>query len=90
MRRRRKRSVVQVSWEEVGADDIKQLICIFEKLDGAVRFGRSRDGGVLSVGGYVGDERWTDWLTDDDGPITALDTLMDELIEDYEITDDDV
>lgn len=90
-RKRRRRSKVKpaVSWTAVDAGVIADFVILLEKLDGAVRFGRSRDRAVYSIGFYVGEERWTEWLKADDDIAMELARVYDEIVEDFGPTSDD-
>ena len=82
--RRRRKSVHEVSWSIVDDHTIRRLIDLAEHFDGAVRFGRSRDRGVLSVGFYIGEERFTEWIPGGDEAAVELDRIISEIFEDYE------
>ena len=74
----------EVSWSEVSDDTIRGFIELAEHFDGAVRFGRSRDRGVFSVGLYIGDERFTEWIPGGDDASVVFDTVLREIYEDYD------
>ncbi len=80
--RRRKRSE-PVSWSDVDPGTITGFIELAEELDGAVRFGRSRDGCVYSIGFYLGDDRFTEWVRGIDDVDLEFKRLHDEISEDY-------
>lgn len=58
----RRRKSVTADWSEANAENIYYLIIVVSKFDGAVRFGRSRDGGAYAIGVYGDGDPWTDYL----------------------------
>jgi hypothetical protein len=64
------------SWDTVDAGSIRMVISALTKAGGAIRFGVSRDGGALSVGVYLGDTYFTDWLRPDDDVEQYLEDLV--------------
>lgn len=88
-RRRRRKLKPTVSWADIEPSIIADFVVLLEKLDGAIRFGRSRDGAVYSIGFYVGEERWTEWIKADDDVATTLTNLFDEIVEDFSATTED-
>ena len=83
-KRRREKKSVEVTWNDVDNDTIRSIIAFAEHVDGAVRFGRSRDRGVYSIGFYVGDEHFTEWVRGGDESSVAFRDLLHELYEDFE------
>ena len=86
-RRRKKPGKAKTSWSDVDVKLIKDLLQFAEDVDGAVRFGRSRDGSVLSLGFLIGDERFTEWIRGGTATTDELCDLLDELASDYDLTD---
>ena len=86
-RTRRRKPKDEVSWFDVDTATIVGFVQLAERLDGAVRFGRSRDGSVYSLGFYVGEERFTEWIRGGDDAELAFAALHDEIVEDFEIQD---
>lgn len=82
--RRRKKPVNEVSWGDISDDTIRRLIGLAEHFDGAVRFGRSRDRSVFSIGFYIGEDRFTEWIPEGDDPTVEFDRIIAEIAEDYE------
>lgn len=86
-KRRRSKQQEPADWGDVSADTIKGFVLLAQRLDGAVRFGTSRDGGVFSIGFYVGDERFTEWVRNDADRDSELARLWDEIADDFSVTD---
>lgn len=84
-KRRRDQENVEVTWDNVPTDIVVGFIRLAERLDGAVRFGRSRDRGVFSIGIYAGDEHFTEWIRDDSRRDAEFTRIRDEIFEDFEI-----
>lgn len=87
-RKRRTRQKVEVTWNDVDEAIIRDFLDFAERVNGAVRFGRSRDGAVYSLGFYVGDERFTEWIRNDHERDSKFADLAIELQEDYALEDD--
>lgn len=81
---RRRKRVQEVSWSDIDDNIIRQLIDLAEHFDGAVRFGRSRDRSVFSIGFYIGEERFTEWIPGGDETVVDFDRIIAEIHEDYE------
>lgn len=84
-RRRAKKRKAEVSWGDVDDRTIRDILAFAESVDGAVRFGRSRDRAVYSLGFYIAGEHFTEWIRNDSGTCTEFADLLDELAEDYEL-----
>lgn len=82
-KRRSKNPVKEVSWDDFSNDTIRSLIAFAEYADGAVRFGRSRDRGAYSIGFYVGETHFTEWIRPGDDCDLAVADLLKELYEDF-------
>ncbi len=82
--RRRRKQVEEVSWSDVDDTTICQFIELAERLDGAIRFGRSRDRSVFSLGFYIGEDRFTEWIPGSDNTAVEFDRIYTEIVEDYE------
>lgn len=82
--RRRKKKVQEVTWRDVDDTTIRRLIELTEHYDGAVRFGRSRDRSMFSIGFYIGEDRFTEWVSGGDEVGVEIDQLISEIAEDYE------
>ncbi len=87
-RRREGKPRERANWNTVEPGIVRDFILVTQWLDGAVRFGRSRDGAVYSIGFYIGDERFTEWVRAGDAAADDFATLFDEIIEDYAVPDD--
>lgn len=87
-RRRRAKQKAEVTWNDVDEAIIRDFLDFAESVNGAIRFGRSRDGAVYSLGFYVGDERFTEWIRNDDERDSKFADLAIELAEDYQIEDE--
>lgn len=72
-----------VSWTDIDPDIIVGLIRLVEEFDGAIRFGRSRDNAVYSIGFYLGDERFTEWIRNTPEIDMEFARLHDEIAEDF-------
>lgn len=83
--RRRSKAKPEVSWGDVDDDIIVGFIQLTEELDGAVRFGRSRDRAVYSLGFYIGEDRFTEWIPGGPDAFMAFQNLFIELSEDYSL-----
>lgn len=46
-------------WRRVSARDLRELVFIASEAGGAIRFGKTRDGGALAIGLYLRDESFT-------------------------------
>jgi len=84
-KKRRKKHIEEADWSGVDAEHIKRFVVFAQCVNGAVRFGRSRDGEVYSIGFYVGTERFTEWVRSTDDRDYEFECLLAELYEDYEI-----
>ena len=82
-RRRSKSDGEPASWRDVDPQTVSGFVLLAEVLDGAVRFGRSRDGAVYSIGFYVGDEHYTEWIRNDSERDDRFTALFNEMVEDY-------
>lgn len=80
---RRKKQTEPADWGVIDGDIIKGFVEFAQRVDGAVRFGRSRDGSVYSIGFYIGEERFTEWIRHVDGYEHEFQRLLQELCEDY-------
>jgi hypothetical protein len=85
--KRRQKQQDPADWGDISADTIKGFVLLAQRLDGAVRFGASRDGGVFSIGFYVGDERFTEWVRNDDERDTEFARIWDEIADDFSVTE---
>jgi len=54
----------KINWDEVPDVVVIQLITAATAAGGAVRFGGSRDGGVLALGVYGDGDPYTEWFHD--------------------------
>lgn len=68
-----------VSWETPNAANILALITAVEGFDGAVRFGRTRDGGSYALGIYEGGDNWTEYWSGSEGVDKWLSEIIDDL-----------
>jgi len=59
---RSRREQVVANWEEADGDVLKSLIELVADSDGALRLGRSRDGGAYAVGVYGDGEPYTEYI----------------------------
>ncbi|GAH26908.1 unnamed protein product, partial [marine sediment metagenome] len=75
-------------WNDVEPEIISSFVGLVERLDGAVRFGRSRDRAVYSIGFYVDTERWTEWIRDTDDRDMEFRRIYDEIFEDFGLESD--
>lgn len=86
--RRRGKQFEPADWSDIDPGTIVDLICLIQSLDGAIRFGRSRDGEVFSLGFYIGDERFTEWIRNDDQCGLEFARILDEIAEDFQVPSD--
>ena len=82
--RRRRKKVHEVSWRDIDDTTVRRLIELAEHFDGAIRFGRSRDRSVLSIGFYIGADRFTEWVPGGPDAVVEIDRIIAEIAEDYE------
>lgn len=75
-----KEAQVKVSWSDVNATRILDLIYASEKFDGAVRFGRTRDGGTFALGLYDGPENWTEYHTGVEGVDAWIGDIFEDIV----------
>lgn len=68
------RPATAIGWDECNPEVVCAVVLAVTRLSGAVLFGRSRDGGALSLTVMLDDERKTVWFANED-------TLDAELIE---------
>lgn len=66
-KRRRRQKSSEADWGGQDADTIRRLISAVTKVNGAVRFGYSRDGGAYSIGIYGDGKPFTEFHPEDDG-----------------------
>ncbi len=88
-KRRRSKVKTEVSWKDVDPNVIVGFIELVERHDGAIRFGRSRDRAVYSIGFYIGDERFTEWIPGGSDLTMAFANLWDEVSEDFALAPPD-
>ena len=81
--RRRSKQLEPADWGTVDSGAIADFVLFAQAVDGAVRFGRSRDGATYSLGFYIGDERFTEWIRNDVDRDASFRDLLAELAEDY-------
>lgn len=77
---KRRRNSTRAEWTTATPAFIHALIVAVAKFDGAIRFGRSRDGGAYAIGVYGDGEPWTDYLPGS----KSVDDWLEELIEELE------
>lgn len=82
-KRRRRKSKPEVSWEEIDDDTIRGFVTLAEYFNGAIRFGRSRDSSVFGIGFYIGDDRFTEWISGGSEAIADMQNLIAEVYEDF-------
>ena len=82
-RRRREKQLEPADWNDVDSGVLADFVAFAQDVNGAVRFGRSRDGNTYSIGLYIGEERFTEWVRNDANRDVAFRDLLDELFEDY-------
>lgn len=87
-KRRRGKDNVTVTWNDIDPGTIVEFIDLVERLDGAIRFGRSRDGCVYSIGFYIGEERFTEWVRGSDDVDMEFSRLYSEIAEDFDAETD--
>lgn len=75
----RKRVAMQANFINANAPLLLAAIHYMAEAGGAIRFGKTRDGGAIAIGLYDGDEKRTEYLAPDDD----IDQLMIELLELY-------
>lgn len=63
-------------WETVDAELIRKAIATASLVDGAIRFGVSRDGGAYSLGLYGGGEPVTIWVGGNGDILTELENII--------------
>jgi hypothetical protein len=83
VRKRRSKQLEPADWNDVDSGILADFVSFAQVVNGAVRFGRSRDGATYSIGFYIGDERFTEWVRNDVNRDVAFRDLLDELFEDY-------
>lgn len=69
-------------WEQANADLLRKVIAKAGIKRGALRFGYTRDGGAYSVGVYVGEDYFTDYIRPGEDVDKYLADLLSSL-EDY-------
>lgn len=67
----------EANWEAVDGDVLKSVIELVADTDGALRFGRSRDGGAYSVGVYGDGEPYTEYIPGTEDITTYLQELAE-------------
>ena len=75
----RKRVAMQASFINANAALMLAAVHYMAEAGGAIRFGKTRDGGAIAIGLYDGDEKRTEYLAPEDD----IDQLMIELLELY-------
>lgn len=83
--RRRSKQASEVSWNDIDPTIVAAFIDLAERGDGAIRFGRSRDRSVYSLGFYLQGSHFTEWIQNGDERDMALERLYLEVTEDFEI-----
>lgn len=71
----------RASWSEVNENVMLYLVYIVTSAGGAVRFGASRDGMVLSVGIYLDGDSVTLWLDGEGTQSEQLQRIYDDVAE---------
>ncbi len=67
-------------WRSVDGEAIRDCICAAGMVNGAVRFGYTRDGGAYAIGLYgLGDQPFTTYVR----PGENVDAVLREIAEDY-------
>lgn len=71
----------EAGWDEASPETIARLVVAVVAYGGLCSFGRSRDGGALSVTVLLDGDKRTRWIRPEENP----DTVLEKLVEPFEI-----
>lgn len=71
----------KATWTEAHPNKVRAIVDVVTDLGGAVMFGKSRDGGALSVTVFMDGDKRTIWIGGDDDLEERLDYIREYFVE---------
>lgn len=83
VRSRRANAAGNASWDNVDYDALMALIVVAADHDGAVRVGKTRDGGAWALGMYMGDDYATEYVRPAENFADAVHEIANVWLEEF-------